>query len=58
VDPRSSGPWFEGWLDAPVRPESPCPVAAAQTWLASVGWLRAGGRIGLDEGPEGPQRRD
>lgn len=57
VDPRSSGPWFQGWLKAPRRPGGPCPVAPSRTWLASIGWRRAGGPIGLDEGPEWPGER-
>jgi REP element-mobilizing transposase RayT len=60
VDPRSSGPWFEGWrrrgggaVDgrAGVRPLGASPVAAPRTWLASVGWRRAGGAVALDEEP-------
>jgi hypothetical protein len=29
----------------------PCPVAPARTWLAMIGWRRAGGLIGTDEAP-------
>jgi REP element-mobilizing transposase RayT len=49
LDPRSSARWFSGWRQrAPA--EGLSPVAAARTWLASVGWLRHG-RIGMDEAP-------
>jgi len=53
VDPRSSGAWFDGWShDPPTRPE-PCPAAPARTWLATVGWRRAGGPIATHEIPGG-----
>ena len=42
VDAKSSGPWFEGWQQAPPRPDSPSPVRQATTWLATVGWRPAG----------------
>ena len=48
-DPCSSGRWFTGWRGGLVdlaRP--PNPLAAAKTWLLSVGWLRCG-RIELLE---------
>jgi REP element-mobilizing transposase RayT len=51
IDPRSSGPWFEGWAERPRTPKHPRPVASAKTWLATVGWRRAGGPIGFDEAP-------
>jgi REP element-mobilizing transposase RayT len=62
VDPRSSGPWFGGWRapvpaprdGAPVATPAPrdgAPVAMPRTWLATVGWRRAGGAIALDERP-------
>ena len=61
VDPRSSGPWFDGWrrgrretVDGNVEPKpltEPCPVATPRTWLATVGWRRAGGAIAHDEHP-------
>jgi REP element-mobilizing transposase RayT len=53
VDPRSSGPWFDGWHGAArgaVGVET-SPVARARTWLARVGWRRVGGAIALDEQP-------
>jgi hypothetical protein len=51
VDPRSSGPWFEGWMHPPSHPPSGCPVATPRTWLAFVGWRRAGGPIDCREAP-------
>jgi REP element-mobilizing transposase RayT len=62
VDPRSSGPWFDGWrTPAPAphdaaaaasrAPHDDAPVASPRTWLATVGWRRAGGAIALDESP-------
>jgi REP element-mobilizing transposase RayT len=46
-DPCSSGRWFTGWKGGLVRIASPPnPLAAAKTWLLSVGWLR-GGRVEL-----------
>jgi hypothetical protein len=49
VDPRSSGPWFDGWRSQPPALEHGRPVAAPRTWLGSVGWLRAGGGIHAEE---------
>jgi putative transposase len=51
VDPCSSGPWFAGWKRPPPCASTPPPVQRAQSWLAAVGWRRAGGPIGFDEGP-------
>jgi hypothetical protein len=51
IDPRSSGAWFDGWSRAPPSQEQPSPVAAARTWLATVGWRRAGGPINTHEAP-------
>jgi hypothetical protein len=45
IDPRSSGPWFDGWCSPPVT-AGPRPVASPRTWLAATGWRRAGGPIG------------
>jgi REP element-mobilizing transposase RayT len=51
VDPRSSGPWFDGWSDRPASPLAPAHLSRPRTWLASSGWRRAGGLIDLDEMP-------
>jgi REP element-mobilizing transposase RayT len=51
IDPRSSGPWFSGWRTPTLSPRDGAPVALPRTWLAAVGWRRAGGAIALDERP-------
>ncbi|MEO5768159.1 MAG: hypothetical protein ABIS92_07385, partial [Polyangia bacterium] len=55
VDPRSSGPWFDAWAQPPASPPVPSPVATPRTWLASIGWCRAGGPIDLREAPRTPR---
>jgi REP element-mobilizing transposase RayT len=55
VDPRSSGPWFDGWKEHPPPPSTLCPTSAARTWLATIGWRRRG-LIDVREQP-GPARR-
>jgi REP element-mobilizing transposase RayT len=42
LDARSSATWFDGWSDGPGGPPAPSPIAGARTWLARVGWRRAG----------------
>jgi putative transposase len=54
VDPRSSGPWFNGWAHDPTVPTARRPVGQPRTWLASVGWRRAGGPIDYRETPAAP----
>jgi hypothetical protein len=56
ADPCSSGRWFDGWALARPPSGEPSPVRPPRTWLASVGWRRAGGPIGLREAPA-PRRR-
>jgi REP element-mobilizing transposase RayT len=51
VDARRSGPWFGGWRTPVPAPRDGVPVAAPRTWLATVGWRRAGGAIAFDERP-------
>jgi REP-associated tyrosine transposase len=53
VDPRSSGSWFDGWSHQPTRGRQPSPVAPPQSWLATIGWRRAGGAIDVHETPGG-----
>jgi hypothetical protein len=57
IDPRSSGPWFNGWRSsgpsAVVRAD-PTPTVPAKTWLAKIGWRRAGGPLDVDERPWAP----
>jgi REP-associated tyrosine transposase len=51
VDPRSSGPWFEGWRRSVPAQRGPSPVEPPKTWLATVGWRRVSGPIALDDRP-------
>jgi hypothetical protein len=65
IDPRSSGPHFSGWqrdarLDsadvafrgaAAVIADGPAATVAPTTWMASVGWRRAGGPLKVEERP-------
>ena len=57
VDLFASGAWFDGWRESFGRRGVPAarPVAAARTWLLSVGWRRHG-LIRLDEVPGGSGR--
>jgi REP element-mobilizing transposase RayT len=50
VDPRSSGPSFEGWSHGP-EPSPSGAVARPRTWLASVGWRKDGGLLDVRERP-------
>ena len=50
IDPRSSGPWFDGWERPSPPPRRPRPTAAPKTWLAAIGWRRHG-LITLREAP-------
>ena len=58
IDPRSSGPWFDGWSSPPEKIEGNCPVVPARSWLATVGWRRAGGHIDVTEMPAGQSDQD
>jgi REP element-mobilizing transposase RayT len=41
-DPCSSARWFDGWrTPSPTSPDPPI-VAAARTWLVTIGWRRHG----------------
>jgi REP element-mobilizing transposase RayT len=64
LDGCSSSAWFDGWK-SPQRPPhlllpkerdplGVCPVVAARTWLATVGWRRHG-LVRCDEAPK-PER--
>jgi hypothetical protein len=53
IDPRSSGPWFDGWREVPegfANPTREPPTAVPQTWLLAHGWRRHG-LIRVDEVP-------
>jgi putative transposase len=63
IDPRSSGPHFSGWqrrarLDsadvtagADAALGGAAATAAPTTWMATIGWRRAGGLLKLKERP-------
>jgi hypothetical protein len=57
VDPRSSGPWFDGWRSAGPPPRDARPTVPGRTWLVTLGWRRAGGAISLDEAPRATPAR-
>jgi hypothetical protein len=57
LDPYSSARWFEGWANPVPRTDMPSPVVAARTWLARVGWRRAG-PIDPDQCPRKDTRRN
>jgi REP element-mobilizing transposase RayT len=59
-DPLSSARWFDDWAEnARPPPRDPLPepplstLSRPKTWLASVGWRRAGGPLRFDESPRG-----
>ena len=59
IDPYSSGPRFDGWLDRPAdlglpARYNPLPVTGARSWLLTVGWRKHHRLIGVDEVP-GPR---
>jgi REP element-mobilizing transposase RayT len=51
LDPYSSADWFTGWATAGPPRYGPAPVSPPATWFLQTGYLRAGGRIQLDEAP-------
>ena len=69
VDPRSSGPHFSGWhrgaeLDsanvgsrAADRAGGEGITASPTTWMATIGWRRAGGLLKVEERPATSRRR-
>jgi putative transposase len=56
VDPRSSGPHFGGWQRAPGFANGPPATAAPTTWMAAIGWHRAGGALRVEEHPAAAPR--
>jgi putative transposase len=56
VDPRSSGPHFSGWQHAPLATDVAPATALPATWMARVGWRRAGGPLRVDEQPAAAPR--
>jgi putative transposase len=51
VDLRSSGQHFLGWHHAPLATDIPAATALPATWMARVGWRRAGGPLRVEEQP-------
>ena len=65
IDPRSSGPHFWGWrrrarldsadvaagADGALGGGAAAATAEPQTWMAALGWRRAGGLLNLEERP-------
>jgi REP element-mobilizing transposase RayT len=51
IDPRSSGRWFDGWIEADSGPDAAARlVSPTRTWLLTVGWRRHG-LLAVDEVP-------
>jgi putative transposase len=54
-DTCSSAIWFLDWNPRvhppPLTDEEPSPLASPRTWLAQIGWKKAGGLIRFDERP-------
>ena len=51
IDPRSSGPDFLGWQQTAVATDVAPATALPRTWMACVGWRRAGGPLRVGEQP-------
>jgi hypothetical protein len=64
IDPRSSGPHFSGWYRSPQLDSAdvaygaanrltgqPAATVAPTTWMATIGWRRAGGLLQVEERP-------
>jgi putative transposase len=56
IDPRSSGQHFSGWQASPVATDVAPATVEPGTWMARVGWQRAGGLLRVDEHPAVPLR--
>jgi hypothetical protein len=66
IDPRSSGPHFSGWhhcaqldsadVGSAAAAAGPAATVAPTTWMATVGWRRAGGPLKLEERPAASPR--
>ena len=54
IDPCSSARWFPDFEEPIPRPRTASPVRPPRTWLARVGWKRAGGPISIHERPAPP----
>ena len=53
IDPLSSAPWFEGFLQSGPTADGDPPVRPPRTWLGGVGWRRHG-LVRLEERPRAP----
>jgi REP element-mobilizing transposase RayT len=53
IDPYSSSAWFTGWTSSGPPLYGPAPVVLPGTWLLGEGYLRAGGRLRVEEAPAG-----
>jgi REP element-mobilizing transposase RayT len=51
LDSFTSAPWCAGWAEHVRPPDVAAPLSSPRTWLARVGWKRAGGAIRFDEAP-------
>jgi hypothetical protein len=51
IDPRSSGPDFAGWEHTRAATDASPATARPCTWMARVGWHRAGGPLRVEEHP-------
>jgi REP element-mobilizing transposase RayT len=51
VDPFSSAPWFDGFVQILERPPEPSPVEPPRTWLLDWGWHQGRDYIHLGELP-------
>jgi putative transposase len=56
IDPRSSGPHFSGWRAVPAPTDVAPATVPPDTWMARIGWRRAGGPLWVDEQPAGVRR--
>jgi putative transposase len=56
IDPRSSGQHFSGWQASPAATDVAPATVEPGTWMARVGWQRAGGLLRVDEHPAVPLR--
>ncbi len=56
IDPRSSGRHFSGWQRAPAVTDEPPATAQPVTWMACLGWRRAGGPLRVEEHPASAPR--
>jgi hypothetical protein len=56
IDPRSSGPHFSGWERKPDAAAEAAATVPPITWMARIGWRRAGGPLRVEEQPAASAR--